>query len=130
MAAAATWHWSDAWFLAALARTDQGQGASLADMMAAADMINHATLIEDEVRHAVRCLGGTGLVEVVGERFRLTGKGAQLRAFGQRAEYLSREPDQYLIGLQRLGNPQPTAWALPPGAVRRAHTEYNDRLRR
>jgi hypothetical protein len=121
MSATQEWHWSDAWFLAALARADQGKGASLADVMAAADMIDHATPTEDEVRHAVRCLGGTGL---------LTGAGARLRAFGQRAEYLSREPDQYLIGLRRLGNPQPAAWALPPGAVRRAHAEYNDRLRR
>jgi hypothetical protein len=129
MAAAETWRWSDAWFLAALARTDGGEGASLADVMAMADAMNHDVLNEEEVRHAVRCLGGSGLLEVEGERFHLTSAGARLRAFGQRAEHFSREPDQYLIGLRRLGSPQPSAWALPPGAVRRAYSEYSDRLR-
>lgn len=122
--------WSDAWFLAALARTDEGEseGASLADVMAMADAMNHDVLNEDQVSHAVRCLSGSRLLEVVGERFRLTSAGARLRAFGQRAQYFAGEPDQYLIGLQRFGSPQPSGWALPPGAVRQAYTEYSDRL--
>ena len=56
------WLWSDAWVLAAIMMTQQEGGSSLTDVVAAADAINHAILMDNEVESAVRKLLGAELI--------------------------------------------------------------------
>jgi hypothetical protein len=46
------WAWSDAWVLAAIMMVDQEGGSPLSDVVAAADAIDHAILMEIEVEPA------------------------------------------------------------------------------
>lgn len=48
------WLWSGAWILAAIMTVDSEDGAELADVVAAADGINHAIVMDSEVEPAVR----------------------------------------------------------------------------
>jgi hypothetical protein len=54
--------WSDAWFLLATIYAGQQKWASLADVIAAADYINHAVLVFEEVEGALARLSSEGYI--------------------------------------------------------------------
>ena len=56
------WTFSDAWVLTAVAISEAP--CALTDLVAAADGINHAILLDAEVERAVSKLMGSGLVDV------------------------------------------------------------------
>ncbi len=71
------WAFGDAWFATALAVLDRP--AALAEILAAADAINHAIPTEDEIVHAVQLLDGCGLLDLMHDgRLRLTASGRAL----------------------------------------------------
>jgi hypothetical protein len=111
------WTFSDAWILAALAVTDTpDRDTTLAELMAAADGVNHAYPTDPEIQQAVARLTGTGLLTAGPDTFRLTEAGrafvARRRggAFGQVDSLLA------LLGAVPLRS---SPWILPPGAVQR-----------
>ena len=64
--------WSDAWLLQAIALASRSGPATLADLLTAADAVNHALPTDDELHGALSRLGAGGFVEEVDDRFRLT----------------------------------------------------------
>jgi hypothetical protein len=67
-----TFLWSDAWLLQAIAIASQQGPASLADVIAAADAVNHALPTSDELHGGLLRLTGGGFVEEVEHQFKLT----------------------------------------------------------
>lgn len=113
----AGWAWSDAWVLAAIMLTGMDDGATLADVVAAADAINHAILTEDEVQSAVRRLLGAGLITTSRRRFSLTDSGRSL-ARDRRVGMLD-QVDRLLGALHELPV-QEEPWQPEPGELRAA----------
>jgi hypothetical protein len=64
--------WSDAWLLDAIARASKTHPASLADIIAAADMIQHALPTADELHGALLRLTAAGYIIEIDQRFLLT----------------------------------------------------------
>jgi hypothetical protein len=64
--------WSDAWILAAV---EWAGGGDLAQIIGAADAINHAIPTIEEVEHAVKFLGAAGLVRFSNNSIALTDEG-------------------------------------------------------
>jgi hypothetical protein len=118
------WVWSDAWVLAAIMMTQQEGGSSLTDVVAAADAINHAILMENEVESAVRKLLGAELIATQQRAFFLTESGEVMKAAKHGG--LLGQVDQLLLALRRL----PVAvreWKLQPGELRHAADAWNAR---
>ena len=65
--------WSDAWLLQAVALAARQAPATLAEVIGAADAVQHALLTDDELHGGLVRLTGGGFVEEVDHRFRLTG---------------------------------------------------------
>lgn len=124
----APWCWNDAWFLEAVAwaETSSEEGAALAEVIAAADVINGAVMGRAEIEGAVHRLTGAGLVELFSRRLTLTARGNALRrpaaghGTGQRMNWLE-------LQLRRLplatGDP---AWTLSEDEWRTACDGYRD----
>jgi hypothetical protein len=117
------WGVPDAWLLASIhsARTDPaGDGARLAEVLSAAEGINHATPTRDETELAIQRLLGAGLIAVdeTADHLRVTEAGEQVLrrwrhgAFG----WIDALPP----ALRRLGPPQPAEWSLPPEVYEQA----------
>jgi hypothetical protein len=124
------WGMPDAWVFAAIASADPAEvGATLAEVIGAADGINHAILTKDEIELAVRHLLGAGLIEVDGtaDRFWLAEAGQQLR--GRWRGGLFSWMEVFPPALRRLGPPRPTEWSLPPGAYEQATQAYHAAMR-
>lgn len=66
--------WSDAWLLQAIALASRTGPGTLADVIAAADDVNHALPTYEELHGAFSRLTAGGFVEEIGDRFRLTGQ--------------------------------------------------------
>ncbi|HEU4463867.1 MAG TPA: hypothetical protein VFS53_02370 [Gemmatimonadota bacterium] len=66
--------WSDAWLLQAIALASRNEPATLADLIAAADAVNHALPTSGELHGAFFRLAAGGFVEEVDDRFRLTSR--------------------------------------------------------
>lgn len=64
--------WSDAWLLQAIALASQQRPATLAEVLAAADDVNHALPTDDELHGALVRLTQGGFVEELEQRLRLT----------------------------------------------------------
>lgn len=58
-----------AWILQCIYHAEQGDGATLRDIIAYADYINHAILTYEEINDGVQGLSKLGLVTRVGEKF-------------------------------------------------------------
>src|SRR5260370_40246 len=108
------WGWSDAWVLAAIMMTQQEGGSSLTDVVAAADAINHAILMENEVESAVRKLLGAELIATQQRAFFLTEAGEVMKAAKHGG--LLGQVDQLLLALRRLPG-FPRGWELSPSAL-------------
>jgi hypothetical protein len=67
--------WSDAWVLAAV---DWAADADLAKIIAAADAINHAIPMIEEIEHAIQFLGAAGLVHYFDTSLTLTDEGRRI----------------------------------------------------
>jgi hypothetical protein len=122
----ATWSDSDAWVFSSIGGTGPDDGYRLSEIIAKADCINHAILIEAEFTRAVPRLLAAGLIgaNVQAGRYWLTEAG--------RALYQQRMKRRGLFGwmeaippaLGRLGEPQDSAWSLPAGAFDEAVREH------
>jgi hypothetical protein len=71
------WAWSDAWVLTA-ACIRETNPVSLVDLIEAADYINHAVLLDEEINGAVARLAAADLVELAGHDVLVTARGRQL----------------------------------------------------
>jgi hypothetical protein len=117
------WGMPDAWLLAAIAtaRPDPaGDGATLAEVLSAAEGINHAIPTQDETELAIRHLLGAGLIAVneTADHFRVTEAGQQVLRRWRHGGF--GWIDALPPALRRLGPPQPAEWSLPPDAYEQA----------
>src|SRR5262245_53374580 len=64
--------WSDAWLLQAIVLATQRGPATLAQVIAAADVVNHALLTADELHGGFARLTAGGFVAEAEERFTIT----------------------------------------------------------
>jgi hypothetical protein len=131
--------WSDAWFLVAVDLANQSNATGLigeargelADVIAAADAIDHAILLPDEIQHAVRLLVPAGMLRLSGDRFEVTANGRALCKQAERAEVAGTMGRVHRL-LKEL--PQPSTagmdWKLDPAAHASANQTYEARIRR
>ncbi|MFG2040008.1 hypothetical protein [Dactylosporangium sp. NPDC048998] len=120
----AEWTLSDAWIFASIAGTGPDDGCTLTQIIATADAINHAIPTEAEFVQAVPRLIAAGLVgaQPEADRYWHTPAGRALNG-----RDLFGWMDAIPPALRRLGEPQDTAWSLPPGAFNRATQEWLQR---
>lgn len=114
------WAFADTWVLAAIGVYQRP--CTLVEVLGAADWINHAVLLEDEVESALGKLAGAGLVRVYDAwTFELTDEGASLWSEG--AGDLQGQLE--LIDAQLSAFEPGTATVkLPRGAMDQALEEY------
>lgn len=116
----AGWTFADAWVFVAIAV--YGRPCSLVELIAAADLIHHAIVREDEVQVALGRLAGAGLVRVYeGWTFELTEDGTSLWSGGDRD--LARQV-QVMQGQLSDFEPGRSSVKLPRGATNEAVQEY------
>ncbi|GAA4712194.1 hypothetical protein [Nocardioides conyzicola] len=117
------WEFADAWVFAAIAVYDRP--CSLVEVIGAADWINHAVLLEDEVESALGKLTGSDLVRVYeGWTFELTDEGSSMWSGGVRD--LQAHLDQIEERLAVI-EPGRGSVRLPRGVMDRALAEYRSR---
>jgi hypothetical protein len=116
------WVFADVWVLASIGHSHR---CSLADLLGAGDMINHAILLSDELDSALGKLTGAGLVRVYDDwTFELTDDGLTLWADG------SRDLRAHLKSVQeQLVDFEPGAGVVkvPRAIFRAAVEEYQSR---
>jgi hypothetical protein len=117
---AAGWVFADTWLLAAIGVYQRP--CTLVEVIGAADWINHAVLLEDEVESALGKLTGAGLVRIYEEwTFELTDEGASLFSEGARDLQAHLE----VIETQLLAfEPGRAVVKLPRGVMDQALEEY------
>lgn len=122
----AEWTSSDAWVFASIGGTGPDDGYTLAQIIAKADAINHAVLLEAEFVQAVPRLIAAGLVGAQPEtdRYWHTEAGQALYRQRMKRRGLFGWMDAIPPALHRLGKPQDTPWSLPAGVFERAIQEY------
>ncbi|WP_107773898.1 hypothetical protein [Nocardioides sediminis] len=114
------WEFADAWVLTSIAVSQAP--CTLTEVVAAADGLNHAILLDDEVDGAVRRLLGSGLLVVTPDMtFALTSAGSALVA--RRNGSLFNQVDS-VLGLLASVHVRVQEFALPPGAMRDAVDTY------
>jgi hypothetical protein len=125
---------SDAWLLCSVAIGGGRRGASLRDIIAAGDYINHAILTGPQIRRGFAKLISAGLVRETAGRFRIAGKA---NAFWKKSQ-LKRKPvlrqlDDWETFLGVASPPEPDPLredaerpypAVSDAAVKRAYDEY------
>jgi hypothetical protein len=67
-----TYLWSDAWLFQAIGVASQKRPATLAEVLRAADDVNHALPTDDELHGALVRLTEGGFIEEIEQQFRLT----------------------------------------------------------
>ncbi|GAA1762474.1 hypothetical protein GCM10009795_006280 [Nocardioides hankookensis] len=116
----APWEPADAWVFAAIAVYDRR--CTLLELIASADWINHAVLLEAEVEGALGRLAGADLVRVYEDwTFELTDEGSSVWGGGVR----DLQSQLHRIE-ERLAAVEPgrVAVRLPRGAMERALEDY------
>jgi hypothetical protein len=118
---------SDAWVFCSIEGTGPDDGSALAQVIAKADLINHAILTEAEFTQAAARLVAGGLIgaESEADRYWHTEAGRALYRQRMKGRGLFGWIDAIPPALRRLGEPQDKAWSLPPGAFDRAVEEYS-----
>lgn len=130
---------SDAWLFMAVAAGDRGAGATLKDVIAAGDFINHSIFSLGELRRGFARLTAGGYVREEAGQFSLTADGRAL--YGRAHDNRPKTPlavwgalnDVLGVGL----TPDPSAfdddlWAYPSvraSAVRDAYDQYDGEFR-
>lgn len=115
---------TDAWVFAAVAHDQPPAIHKLTEIIAIADGINHDVLMEQEFTKSVARLITAGLIDadVLRDRYWPTDAGADLRSHWKHGAFgwITEIPPQ----LERIGEPQDSAWSLPAGVFRSAVDEY------
>jgi hypothetical protein len=114
------WDFADTWVLAAIGVYQRP--CTLLEVIGAADWINHAVLLEDEVASALGKLTGAGLVRIYEEwTFELTDEGASLWSEG--AGDLQGQLQQIEAQLSAF-EPGRGSVKLPRGVMEQALADY------
>ncbi|MGI8330547.1 hypothetical protein ACRYCC_11330 [Actinomadura scrupuli] len=118
------WTMSDAWVFAAISSDRAHDMRSLTQVIAIADAINHAILVEAEFTSAVARLLSAGLVgaDPVNDRYWMTDAGLRVRV--QWRTGLFGWIDSIPAALRQLAEPIDAGYSLPPDAFRTAVREY------
>lgn len=118
-----SWTFADAWVLTAVAISQAP--CTLTELVATADGINHAILLDAEVDGAVGKLLGSGLLDVTPDlAFGLTPKGSAL--VHRRHGTLFTQVDSVTSVLASV-TVRDQEFSLPPGAMQLAVDAYLDR---
>jgi hypothetical protein len=133
------WHWNDAWIFVSSVIAERLErdralhaalpvtGASLADVLAAADFLHHSVPSRDELQEAMRRLAGAGLLVVEDDLVEVAPAGEQLwrtRPFSG----LSSAVVTLQTQLNRASTPGESDWELPESTYNTAVREYSLRL--
>jgi hypothetical protein len=115
--------------LLAIAAASSKEPAGLDEIVAAADMINHAILLPAEVEGAVQRLGGIGWVSVEGTRFSLTGEARRLLE-KTRSRSILAHWDRITASWEKDDAEAPTLldWDLDAGEFADAIQKYRQRV--
>jgi formylglycine-generating enzyme required for sulfatase activity len=133
------WHWNDAWIFVSAVIAERLErdralhaalpvtGASLADVLAAADFLHHAVPTRDELEFSVRRLAGAGLLRVEDDLVEVAAAGEQLwrtRPFSGLSSAVMTMQAQ----LNRASGPGESEWTLDEPTYATALREYRMRL--
>jgi hypothetical protein len=133
------WHWNDAWIFVSAVIAERLErdralhaalpvtGASLADVLAAADFLHHAVPTRDELEGSVRRLAGAGLIRIEDDLVEIAPSGEQLwrtRPFSG----LSSAVMTLQAQLNRASAPGDWEWTLDEQTYNSAVREYSIRL--
>jgi formylglycine-generating enzyme required for sulfatase activity len=133
------WHWNDAWIFVSAVIAERLErdralhaslpvtGASLADVLAAADFLHHAVPSRDEFEFAARRLAGAGLLIIEDDLVEICPAGEQLwrtRPFSG----LSSAVMTLQAQLNRASAPGDQDWTLDEQTYHTALREYRIRL--
>jgi hypothetical protein len=133
------WHWNDAWIFVAAVIAERLErdralhaalpvmGASLADVLAAADFLHHSVPSRADLQEAVRRLAGAGLITIDDDLVEIAPAGEQLwrtRPFSG----LSSAVVTLQAQLNRATAPGDADWSLDEKTYNAAVREYSLRL--
>ena len=133
------WHWNDAWIFVSAVIAERLErdramhaalpvtGASLADLLAAADFLHHSIPSRSELEDSVRRLAGAGLLIVDDDMVEVAPTGEQLwrtRPFSG----LSSAVVTLQTQLNRAATPGESDWKLDELTYNAAVREYSLRL--
>ena len=136
---AGEWHWNDAWIFVSAVIAERLErdramhaalpvtGATLADLLAAADFLHHSVPSRAELEEAVRRLAGAGLIVVDDDFVEVAPAGEQLwrtRPFSGLSSAVLTLQSQ----LNRGATPGDTDWTLDDRTYNAAVREYSLRL--
>lgn len=136
---AGDWQWNDAWIFVSAVIAERLErdramhaalpvtGASLADVLAAADFLHHAVPARQELQDSVRRLAGAGLIVVEDDMVEVAPAGEQLwrtRPFSG----LSSAVMTLQAQLNRSSTPGDSDWELDEPTYNAAVREYSLRL--
>jgi hypothetical protein len=139
MGADGGWHWNDAWIFVSSVIAERLErdraahaalpitGASLADVLAAADFLHHSVPTRAELQDAVSRLAGAGLLSVEDDLVEIAPAGEQLwrtRPFSG----LSSAVMTLQAQLNRAAQPGDAGWTLDEQTYNAAVREYSHRL--
>ncbi|GAA0566811.1 hypothetical protein GCM10010172_58320 [Paractinoplanes ferrugineus] len=133
------WQWNDAWIFVSAVIAERLErdramhaalpvtGASLADVLAAADFLHHAVPTRPELEESVRRLAGAGLILVEDDIIEVAAAGEQLwrtRPFSGLSSAVMTLQTQ----LNRVSTPGESDWVLDEQTYHTAVREYSLRL--
>lgn len=133
------WHWNDAWIFVSAVIAERLEreralhaplpitGASLADVLAAANFLHHSVPTREELEESVRRLAGAGLLTIDDDLVEVLPAGEQLwrtRPFSG----LSSAVVSLQAQLNRSSAPGDLDWHLDEQTYAYALREYNHRL--
>ncbi|GIE75947.1 hypothetical protein Aph02nite_18970 [Actinoplanes philippinensis] len=133
------WNWNDAWIFVSAVIAERLErdralhaalpvtGATLADVLAAADFLHHSVPERAELEESVRRLAGAGLITVEDDLIQVAPAGEQLwrtRPFSG----LSSAVMTLQAQLNRLAVPGDAEWSLDERTYHAAVREYSLRL--
>jgi hypothetical protein len=133
------WQWNDAWIFVSAVIAERLErdraahaalpitGASLADVLAAADFLHHAVPTRQELQDSVRRLAGAGLIVVEDDLVEVAPAGEQLwrtRPFSGLSSAVMTLQTQ----LNRASTPGDSDWVLDEPTYNAAVREYSLRL--
>jgi len=133
------WHWNDAWIFVSAVIAERLErdralhaalpvtGASLADVLAAADFLHHSVPSRAELEDSLRRLAGAGLLTVDDDLVEVAPSGEQLwrtRPFSG----LSSAVVTLQTQLNRAATPGESGWKLDEQTYNAAVREYSLRL--
>jgi hypothetical protein len=127
----AQWTVSDAWVFSSIEGTGPDDGSTLTQVIANADLLNHALLTEAEFTQAVPRLVSAGLIgaQAEADRYWHTEAGRELHRRRMKGRGLLGWLDAIPPALRGIGEPQDAPWPLPAGVFDRATRAYLDRAR-